>query len=339
MAHSTLQRGIASCTRSILTLLALLSVLSQPHADTLKPGYLAFTQLDESRWRLLWNAPQQTGRIETITPLLPQACATPQQVIAGSSGVPAAQVFELRCTAPIAGQQLGIKLQSLAYTEVIARVTWLNSPTRTYRLTQTEPTVVLAGPSSDSPVLFTYGALGYDHILAGYDHILFVLCLVLLLNSHWQILKAVTAFTIAHSITLALSTQGWISIDRSLVEVLIALSSVVLAAEVVERARRTAAPGPRAATGIAFIFGLLHGLGFAAALAEVGIPAGETVTALLGFNLGVEVGQIGIVAVFVGLGWLAAKLLPGKLAKRLAATTASVSGIIGAYWLFERLLG
>ena len=216
------------------------------------------------------------------------------------------------------------------------RVAPLEHPVQAGRLTAQEPRLTVAAKTGRGQVAQTYFALGIEHILLGFDHLLFVIGLVLLIRRGRQVVTTVTMFTLAHSLTLALTTLGWFAVARRPLELCIALSIVFLAREIV-RPDGTPSLAKRLPGLVAFVFGLLHGLGFAAALAEIGLPPGEVPLALLTFNLGVEAGQLAVVAgafaVLTGI----ARLRPAALGPVRAAAAYGI-GITAAYWLFERAL-
>ena len=184
-----------------------------------------------------------------------------------------------------------------------------------------------------------YTVLGIEHILTGFDHLLFVLCLVLIVAGGWRLVKTITAFTLAHSITLALATLGLVNVSSAPVEASIALSIAFLAAEILRhRGDRDTGLTYRYPWLIAFAFGLLHGLGFAGALATIGLPQSEIPIALLFFNIGVEIGQLAFVAVvLLALDLLRRLRLPSSAWIELAP--AYTIGIIATWWLFERISG
>jgi hypothetical protein len=218
--------------------------------------------------------------------------------------------------------------------DVVVRVHWLDDREHTAVLRGDDARVELADATvgdSALSLLSTYLLLGAEHILVGIDHLLFVLGLLMLVGWHRRLLWAITGFTLAHSITLAASTLGWAALPQGPVEAVIALSIVLLATELVhERDTLT-----RRLPGIvAFAFGLLHGFGFAGALREIGVPPDRTFLALLGFNLGVELGQLLVIAVALAFGLLARRL-PHLRWWRLAAVYTG--GTLAALWAIERL--
>ena len=186
-------------------------------------------------------------------------------------------------------------------------------------------------------VLRAYVGLGVEHILFGIDHLLFVLCLLLLVRRLHQLLATITAFTLAHSITLAAATLGFIRVPIAPVEATIALSIVFLASELVRDERRRGVVARCYPWLVAFTFGLLHGLGFAGALAEVGLPQGEIPLALFAFNVGVELGQLAFVTAVLTLVRLV-RLLPLHLPAWGKGAAGYAIGSLAAFWVFARLV-
>ena len=181
-------------------------------------------------------------------------------------------------------------------------------------------------------VFATYAKAGVGHIATGFDHLLFLVCLVLIAGSLARIAWTVTGFTLGHALTISLATLGVVTLDSGAVEVLIALSIVFAAAEIVRGNRETMTW--RRPALVATLFGLLHGLGFAGALSEIGLPHGEVPLALLSFNLGIEAGQLVFVAVLYGLAWAFVRLWRSPPAPALASWPI---GILASIWFFERL--
>jgi hypothetical protein len=211
------------------------------------------------------------------------------------------------------------------------------------RLTAATPAFVVPEAMTTLGVFASYFRLGVDHILQGIDHLLFVFVLLLLIRNWRRLLGAVTAFTVAHSLSLAAASLGWIIIPIAPVEAVIALSIAVLAAEVLRPPGSKPSLTERAPWVVAFAFGLLHGLGFASALLEIGLPEGDVPLALLAFNLGVEAGQILFLAVVLTLGAAIARIypagrrhvMPGSPGLR---TAAYAIGTLAAFWVFERMV-
>ena len=199
------------------------------------------------------------------------------------------------------GQTLRIAGLETTLTDTLVRMAFADGSTWVQRLTPQQPATVIPVLPGTWEVAGTYLGLGIEHILTGIDHLLFVLALLLLTTGTWRLLKTVTAFTVAHSITLALATLGLAHVPSKPVEAVIALSIVFVAAEILHARRGRIGLAARMPWIVAFTFGLLHGFGFAGALSEVGLPAGQIPVALLFFNLGVEAGQLLFIAAVLAL--------------------------------------
>jgi hydrogenase/urease accessory protein HupE len=196
---------------------------------------------------------------------------------------------------------------------------------------------IIPGETSTSDVVKTYTFLGFEHILLGIDHLLFVLALILITKGRWKILKTITAFTIAHSITLSLAALGYVNFPTPPVEAVIALSIVFLAVEIINNLNGKQSITSKKPWLVAFTFGLLHGFGFAGALANIGLPQQDIPWALAFFNIGVELGQIAfvlVVLIFIRL--LALKKKWPLFVKKVPAYAI---GSLAAFWLVERVVG
>ncbi len=307
-------------------------------ADQLRPGYLEFTQQDEQGWLLVWKAPVG-GEIGPETrPVLPIGCTAPGEPRRELSDRAVISRFDVSCAGNVAGARIGLANLDAVRADVLVRIAPLDRPVQAMRLTAAEPTVEIRAKPDFWQVARTYFVIGVEHILFGFDHLLFVIALVLLLRGAWMVTIAVTAFTVAHSLTLIGTTLGLLGLPQEPVEALIALSIVFLAVEIVKQRPDHVSLTERAPWIVAFLFGLVHGFGFAGALREVGLPEGEVPAALLSFNLGAEAGQLLIV--FACLGVLA--LLRRVSMEAVVSTTRVASygiGTVASYWLIERLVG
>jgi hydrogenase/urease accessory protein HupE len=222
-------------------------------------------------------------------------------------------------------------------TRVLVQIDW-RSGTRTLRIVDgRSPSLTLYGGPSLSrwaaikPVGIDYTRLGVEHILTGYDHLLFVLALTLLAKSPRRLVATITAFTVAHSLTLALTVLGWLSLPSAPVEACIALSIVLACSECL---RASDSLAHRAPWLVAFAFGLLHGLGFASALIDVGLPERHLPTALVFFNVGVELGQLAVILLLGLAGWLLVRFEWRRAWMPRALVYAM--GSLAAFWFIER---
>ena len=248
---------------------------------------------------------------------------------------------DYQCPESLSGQTIAIEFPyGNPSLSALVLVTLPNGESHTKLLLPGDDHWLLPAEPTASAVVGDYTALGIGHIWLGFDHLLFVLCLLFIAGTKWRILATITGFTVAHSLTLALAALGHIKVSTGAVEAIIALSIVFLAAEIIRNDRLSIAW--RKPMVVAVGFGLLHGLGFASVLADIGLPQLHQVKALLFFNLGVEIGQI----LFIGAVILAVRLIQGISAHRSkfrlepALRVASVYsiGIAGSFWFVERSL-
>ena len=315
----------------------ILLILAMPaRADELRPGYLDLTEVAPQQWRMTWKGPLKSGLASRATPVVPNGCTvgTPQRTV---DEVALKVIWPMRCAQPLAGKDIKINGLDRTVADALVRVAPLGAAVQTGRLTPQQASFHVLEKASRWNVAQAYFVIGVEHILLGFDHLFFVLALVFLLTGLRSTLGAVTAFTVAHSITLVGTTLGLLGLPQKPVESVIALSIVFLAVEIVKSKPGELRFSQRAPWLVSFSFGLLHGFGFAGALKEIGLPEGEVPMALLTFNLGVEAGQVMIVA--LALAVLA--LIRRVWAPALRPVTLSVTyfiGIVASYWFIERTL-
>jgi hydrogenase/urease accessory protein HupE len=286
---------------------------------------LSLEERDPGRFAVQWRAPFDGRRQELmqIRPAFPEHCRLERSSLdCGARGLEGAIVL------------WGLEQRPV---DVVVRVRWRNGATRTAVLHGDENQLLVeatpATSSGTAQTLGTYMGLGVEHILLGWDHLAFVLGLVILVGLRRRLLWTITGFTIAHSITLACSVLGVLALPQAPVEAVIALSIVLLAVEI---AHDTDSLTRRVPGTVACGFGLVHGFGFSGALAEIGLPPDQVPLALLGFNLGVELGQ-GLAILTAFAAWrLGGARLHGP---RLTMTAAYVMGSFGAFWAFARVIG
>jgi hydrogenase/urease accessory protein HupE len=248
------------------------------------------------------------------------------------------QRWRSACKSDLRGQKIVIENLQTSLTDVILHFAPLVGPARTLRLDGAAPAIVIPAVPARWEVAGGYFQMGVEHILFGIDHLLFVFCLLLLVGDLKRLLGAVTAFTLAHSITLAGTTLGWLHLATAPVEACIALSIALVAAEIV-KAHRGSTTGftQRWPWLAAFAFGLLHGFGFAAALRDIGLPDGAIPLALLFFNLGVEAGQILFVGIVMTVVFAWRRYAPAP-SGWVRSAPAYFAGVIACFWFFERAL-
>ena len=314
-------------------------------AHEVRPAYLEIRQTAAEVYDVLWKVPAlgEEARL-AIYVELPEGT---QDVAAPRSTFNGGAFFErrsIRRDGGLNGHSIAIEGLSAMATDVLVRIESLDGITQTERLSPTKTSFIVQAAPSRWEVAATYMRLGIEHILLGYDHLLFVLALVILVRTWRRVAITVTAFTVAHSITLAAATLGFVNVPGPPVEAAIALSIVLVAVEIVNARRGIPSLTARWPWLVAFCFGLLHGFGFAGALAEVGLPHHAIPVALLFFNLGVEVGQLSFVAAVLTLAWAlkaAASLrfkphIVQQSINRFDLAAAYAIGAVAAYWLIGR---
>ena len=320
--------------RLLALLLAVLLARGAAAHESL-PAYLGIAEIAPGVFDVMWRMPATQGAPPALSPVFPAQCAA--DAPPSFSQAPGALVgrLKLRCKPP--GLTEGnVQLAGLERTVVdaLVRLSFLDGREMTVVLKPDNPVLVLTEPHHAVDVA-GYFRLGVEHILFGVDHLLFVTGLVLIVRRIGRLVKTITAFTVAHSLTLALATLGFVHVPPAPVEATIALSIVFLARELVRLRRREVGLTARYPWVVAFTFGLLHGFGFAGALAEVGLPEHDIPLALLLFNLGVEAGQL----IFVGALLVLREGLrrAGRVPAALAGTPAYGIGAAAGFWLIARL--
>ena len=324
--------------RFLLLLLLAAGFASGARADDLQPGYVEIRESEAAthQYAITWKAPIRPGLAARVVPIFPDDCTGTEPVRSVDAAALLAR-WDIDCGATLAGRPVRLSGMENTPADALLRYQSANGITQAARLTPANPIAIIMQKADRWQVARTYFVTGVEHILMGYDHLLFVLCLVLLLNGAWRVAATVTAFTVAHSLTLVATTLELISVPGPPVEAAIALSIVFLAVEIVKRKPGELRLSERFPWAVAFLFGLLHGFGFAGALAEIGLPQGEVPMALLTFNLGVEAGQL----VVVGLAMVALWVLRrahALYATRIQTISAYVIGSIAFMWLLQRVL-
>jgi hydrogenase/urease accessory protein HupE len=333
-------------TRLFLVLWVLSALLMcSARSDELRPGYLEIRQTMSNTYGLLFKIPASGDDLRlAIYVVLPEGTHDAAPARAEFNNGAYVERRTIRRDGGLAGLTVAIKGLTATSTDVLVRIETLDGTVQTERLTPTRTTFIIQATPGAGDVALTYLRLGIEHILFGFDHLLFVLALTILVRGWRRVALTVTAFTVAHSLTLAAATLGFVSVPSPPIEAAIALSIVLVAVEIVNARRRTPSLAARWPWLIAFCFGLLHGFGFAGALAEVGLPHHAIPIALLFFNLGVEIGQLAFVAAVFAAGSIFQSLITFWLRPALAQRTvdrldvmaAYVIGGVAAFWLIER---
>jgi hypothetical protein len=307
-------------------------------ADVFRPAYLELRELGDDRYAVTWKVPAQGADLRlsayVVLPPASEVLSEPRTTYFEGSWT---ERWEIRQPGGLAGQEIRIEGRAAGVTDVIARVERQDGSSQVERLPVELPRFVVAAPAGTAAIAWSYLVLGVEHILGGLDHLLFVLALLLIVRGVGRIVATVTAFTAAHSLTLVAASLGWVYLPGPPVEAIIALSIVFVASEVVHGLQGRPGLAAHAPWVVAFSFGLLHGLGFAGALAEVGLPANAIPVALITFNVGVEIGQLLFIFVVLAMRAMIGRLLslPPILVPKVAAYAI---GTVAAYWTIERVV-
>jgi hydrogenase/urease accessory protein HupE len=317
--------------------LAFLAALPAAQAHESRPAYLEVKETGPGQYSVLWRTPVLAGQRLPVVLVLPDRVRDlkpPDVQDLADSRVERHWIDA--GPGGLAGQRIEFPGLQFTITDVLARVELRDGRSWTTIARPSQPWLEITAAQSAWQVAGNYILEGIRHILSGPDHLLFVLGLLLIVRSGWTLVKTITAFTVAHSITLAAATLGYASVPAPPVEAAIALSILFLGPEIVRRWRGETSFTIRNPWVVAFAFGLLHGFGFASALTSAGLPTSEVPLALLCFNVGVEIGQIGFVVLVLGLE-RAFHLLPVAWPRWVTMVPGYAVGTMGAFWLIQRM--
>jgi hydrogenase/urease accessory protein HupE len=321
---------------SICLVLLLLTVwASSGSAHESRPGYLELREVAPGRYEVLWKQPAVGELVLRLNPVFPDSCTltgADRQLLSGAMSTR----MTLTCPDGLEGKSIQFAGLEDTLTNVLVRVHHLNGSDETHLVHPAEPSVTIRGTAKWSERARSYLQLGIEHILLGVDHLLFVLGLLLIVKDRWMLVKTVTAFTVAHSIALAAATLGVVTVPGPPLEAAIALSIFFLAPEIVRSWRGQTSLTIRQPWIVAFVFGLLHGFGFASGLKATGLPHGDIPLALFLFNVGVEIGQLGFVCMIL-LVERSLRRLVSRWRTWLAHAPGYLVGSFGAFWTIERI--
>jgi hypothetical protein len=316
--------------------LVLVATLAQAHS--FDPMLLDLRERDAGVYDVVWKTPPDAGGgAGQLVPVFGANCRRTGTLSSASSAADGLTVFRIDCGPEgLHGKTIGVAGLAGHPADVLVRIGWRDATTTTSVLRSGTDELVVPGTGAGAPlgtVLRRYGGLGVEHILTGIDHLAFVLGLLLLVRGWWLLVETISAFTLAHTLTLALAVLGVVRLPPAPVEAMIALSIVLVAVEAMRPPDAEPTLAHRAPWLVAFLFGLMHGLGFAGALANLGLPPDHLPAALLAFNGGVEVGQLAFVAVMLGPVWLVRR---GP--RWLQMVPAYAIGGMAVAWTVERVV-
>ena len=338
-------RTVSPALRALAALLLLIGTLlaagGQALAHEVRPALVQIVEAPSGAAEITWKQPVAGEVAIRLSPRLSGGALDRPPDSETISPAYRIRVWRLPADARLSGQTLSIDGLSMTVTDVLVQARLRQGEISTV-LKPSRPSLKLAVDTPGGAAVPAYLRMGVEHILTGFDHLAFVLGLLLLVGLNWGVVKAVTAFTLAHSVTLACTALGWVRVDPAAIEVLVALSIVFVAVELIPRPGQPPSLIRRRPWLVALAFGLLHGFAFAGALAQVGLPKDAAPQALLLFNIGVEIGQVVFIAaaslVILALRRIRLRLPFDTEALARLAPAYAIGGL-SAYWLIDRLAG
>jgi hydrogenase/urease accessory protein HupE len=319
-----------------ITIILLMTFLSVS-AHEVRPAYFSITQQSDTTYQVVWKIPALGNAIPKIFPVLPkdwELIEEQSNLLPGNLR----RTYLVKIKNGVEGNKLYFDGLNKTLIEVLVSIKKSDGVQYSSRISPSNPSYLIPVTPDRFSVIKTYLQLGIEHILFGIDHLLFVFALLLITKGFGKLIKTITAFTVAHSITLSLAALGFIGLPGAPVEAVIALSIVFLAVELVHYLNGREGLTVRYPWVVAFTFGLLHGFGFAGALVDLGLPQTDIPWALLFFNVGVELGQVAFVLIALLLIWLMS-LIKISWPKWIEKVPPYAIGSIASFWLFERVWG
>ncbi len=322
----------------LFSLLILLTLSSAAYTHELRPAYLELQAINEDTFSVLFKVPGRGPEKRLALYLqFPEDIKTIIPVKTTFTGRAFIERSTIRRKSGLGGAEIKIKGLSQTLTDVLVRIKHYEGYVQTARLTPKSPSFIVEATPKKYDIIKTYLLLGVEHILLGFDHLLFLVCLIIIAGSGRRILITITGFTVAHSITLILSALNVVNIPVPPVEAVIALSIVFVASEIARGFRESFTY--KYPILVSSSFGLLHGFGFASVLKEIGLPQTEIVTSLLFFNIGVEIGQLFFISIFILLILFIKNIFnkPYEYFFTFEKPAAYVIGSLASFWMIQRI--
>ena len=320
------------------SLVWLLSGRGSSAAHPLDPALLEIREIRDAPVEVLWRVPLGRPGTPSILPVLPHRCVGLSTPTSSNAGRSVTQRWTVNCgSRSLVGERIGIQGLRERKTDALLRVHLADARVIQAVLRGDNPFLTIPERTSPLSIVHDYLILGFEHILTGPDHLLFLLGLLLLVHGRRLLFWTITSFTVGHSVTLSLAVLGFVHIPPTPVEALIAFSLFVVAVELTREAVDSPSLLRRFPWAMVLAFGLLHGLGFAGALAEIGLPTNEIPLALFSFNVGIELGQL-LFVLLILLVRAVLFLLPVRWPKKSEAIPAYVIGSLAVFWILERVL-
>lgn len=331
--------------KRFLIFLFFVAITSNVFAHEVRPAYLELRQTGTETYDVIWKVPGQGDMRLALYVNFPEGTTNVTEPRAAFINNAFTERWSIKRQNGLTGGRISIDGLSATQTDVLVRVERLDGTTQVVRLSPDSTSFAVEAAPGTMDVIRTYLVLGVEHILLGIDHLLFVLALLILVKGWRRLIGTISAFTVAHSITLAAATLGFVSVPTAPVEAVIALSIAFVACEIIHRRQGRSGLTERWPWVVSFTFGLLHGFGFASALHEVGLPQNAIPMALLFFNVGVEIGQLlfiaAVMSVLYGIASIAKKSVATSrqsFAKAWEFVVAYAIGSVAIFWLIQRTL-
>lgn len=311
-------------------------------AHPLAPGLLALVEIDDNQFQAIWKLPNKTADRGSLLPFFPDACELEDLQAPVAVGTGRSQSFKLHCTEPLFERIVGIKGMGPGSSGVLLRIQFLDGQIVHQMLGSQTSQLIIPSKQSVGTIFAQYIWLGIEHLLQGIDHVLFVITLAILVGWRKQLFWTITLFTLGHSVTLTLTALGFIQFPVFFIEAMIALSIAWAAADVirdnVSDGNNTSGLLKKRPWLMSGGFGLLHGMGFAGALSAIGLPQQALTLSLAAFNIGIEIGQLLVIAIFFALVYAVYKI-GLTIPPRLKTAACYAIGVVGAIWFWQRLFG
>ena len=325
--------------RTLFYLLVGMLAAGAARAHEVRPARLSVNEISQGRYLVRWVVPAVRNQRLAIDPVFVADCSADIEGTEAYSAGASLRSWRIDCSSDLAGTPIEFANLQATMVDVLVQVAFLDGREYTGLVRPDSPVFRIPVRQNSSSVFRSYLALGVEHIWFGWDHLLFLVGLMLLVTDGRRLVWAITGFSVAHSITLALAMLGFVFVPAPPVEAVIALSIVLLGVEAIRYDRSGELTlAIRSPWVVSVAIGLIHGLGFASALSDYGLPVYAKLLALLAFNLGVEAGQLAFVAV-LAIAWGVARTFDTRLLPRLRMAAMWLVGACGSYWFVERIVG
>lgn len=321
--------------RTLLLLLAICLLGERVEAHEIRPAYLQIDQVDSDTYDVVWRTPLMAGMKLPVVLAFPEGTKDASEPLVLTRSDSIVERRKIQIPGGLEGKRIELVGLDGTITDALVRMSFNDGRQMTEIVRPSRPFVDVAASRGWVDVARVYVVEGIWHILEGFDHLLFIFGLMLLVRDKWMLIKTITAFTLAHSITLAAATYGLVHVPPAPLEAAIAASILFLGVEVVKARRGLRGFAAQRPWVVAFAFGLLHGIGFASGLSMIGLPPSAIPLALVSFNIGVEIGQLLFVAVILTCAF-ALNRLPIRWPRFAESLPVYLVGCLGAYWMIER---